>query len=628
MNTKPHICFYFAHDFAITIYEPDKNIVHVLKADTVEDKKHCEGISGIFLRTNMQALGMSRVDDVKNIEDGYLDVDYNPVYLEKQHFGFAENVPQNIEKIHQYIKKGFGIDNDYDKVYVGFANSMSGYGIQDWSTLAKGNEYILNNIPLNHQGKIDVALHHDCHAYNAYWQSPFCKSDRPVAAITWDGGGDWQAFNFYVIDKKGSILKNVNFPFNFGSIYAYLSSEYFPGILSKGTHPLDNAGKLMGYSAYGKRFEETHSQEITNALNLWKKMCMFFENAEPTYNTHDFQSFKDFNFRTLAQKYRTNKNTAWSRRREYFEGMLPRWFSRTSPIPHELEGDTAEFTAWVIQKTLQESMLTLIRNVFKTDIERCDNNLLMSGGCALNVLVNEEIKKEFPEINVWVSPNPADDGLGMGLLYHYNKDQITEPVKVQGPDIIDLDELDNYNPVLSSQDEILDYISEGKIVGLIQGKMEVGPRALGFRSILCDPSISDMKDTLNEKVKFREWYRPFAPVCRLEDASTYFESPYFENMEAMSFVVDVKKPFRRAFPAITHIDNTARLQTVTEKSNKFFYELLTKWDGVLLNTSFNVQGKPILNSIKHAHKVLTDTGLDAFFVVKDGEVYKIEQVAV
>lgn len=614
MNNKPHICFYFSHDFAITIYEPDKNIVHVLKSDTVEDKKHSRGISWIFRKT--EPFDHPRVGDFKN-------TDYNPVYLEK----LAENIPQSIEKIHQYIKKGFGIDNDYDKVYIGFSNAMSGYGIQDWNILAKGNEYIINNLPLNHQNQINIPLHHDCHAYNAYWQSPFCKNDRPVAAITWDGGGDWQAFNFYVIDKKGSILKNINFPFNFGAIYSRFSNEYFPGILSSGTHPLDNAGKLMGYSAYGKRFEKTHSQEITNALRLWKKMCMFFENAKPPYNIHDFQSFENFNGFTLRKKYIKNKNTAWGRRDEYFVGMLKNWFE-LEKVPHELKGDAAKFTAWVIQKTLQESMLTLIRNVFKTDIERCDNNLLMSGGCALNVLVNEEIKKQFPEINVWVSPNPADDGLGMGLLYYYNKDQVKEPVKVQGPDIIDLDKLDNYNPVLSSQDEILEYISQGKIVGLIQGKMEVGPRALGFRSILCDPSISDMKDTLNKKVKFREWYRPFAPVCRLEDASTYFESPYFENMETMSFVVDVKKPFREKFPAITHIDNTARLQTVTEKSNKFFYELLTKWDGVLLNTSFNVQGKPILNSIKHAYRVLQDTGLDAFFVVKEGEVYKIEQVAV
>ena len=216
MNTKPHICFYFAHDFAITIYEPDKNIVHVLKGDTIEDKKHFQSLSGIFQNTEMQALGLSHVTDVQKIEDGYLDIDYNPVYMEKQHYGMDENVLEHIEKIHRYIKKGFGFDNDYDKVYIGNSNSIFGNGVQDWNILAKGNEYIVNNVSWNHQRKIDVALHHDCHAYNAYWQSPFCKKDRPVAAITWDGGGDQQTFNFYVIDKKGNILKNINFPFNFG----------------------------------------------------------------------------------------------------------------------------------------------------------------------------------------------------------------------------------------------------------------------------------------------------------------------------------------------------------------------------------------------------------------------------
>ena len=166
---------------------------------------------------------------------------------------------------------------------------------------------------------------------------------------------------------------------------------------------------------------------------------------------------------------------------------------------------------------------------------------------------------------------------------------------------------------------LIEDLKNGKIVGLIQGECEIGPRALGFRSILCDPSYPDMKDTLNAKVKFREWYRPFAPACRYEDAPKYFNSVNFENMECMSFVAEVKEEYKEQLQSITHVDNTARLQTVTKESNPFFYDLLTEWDGVLLNTSFNVQGKPILNTLKDAIDILNKTQLDYVYYKADDE---------
>jgi carbamoyltransferase len=170
-------------------------------------------------------------------------------------------------------------------------------------------------------------------------------------------------------------------------------------------------------------------------------------------------------------------------------------------------------------------------------------------------------------------------------------------------------------------DDMVDHLKNGKIIGFIQGNIELGARALGNRSILCDPSIPDMKDILNAKVKKREWYRPFGPMCRLEDAHIWFESPTFDNMQFMSFTPDVKEEYRDVFPSITHVDGTARLQTVTKESNPFIYELLTKFETPLLNTSFNVQGKPILNRLEHALKVLHETDLDYVVVRKDGKLY-------
>jgi carbamoyltransferase len=158
---------------------------------------------------------------------------------------------------------------------------------------------------------------------------------------------------------------------------------------------------------------------------------------------------------------------------------------------------------------------------------------------------------------------------------------------------------------------------EGKIIGVVKGQAEHGPRALGNRSIICNPSIPEMKDILNAKVKNREWYRPFAPVVRLEDVSKYFE---FEGESRwMSFCPKVKEEWRDKLAAITHVDNTARVQTVTREQNEFLYDLITEFEketgvGVVLNTSFNVNGKPILSTYKDAFIIYDKTQLDCLLL--------------
>ena len=161
--------------------------------------------------------------------------------------------------------------------------------------------------------------------------------------------------------------------------------------------------------------------------------------------------------------------------------------------------------------------------------------------------------------------------------------------------------------------ELCKDLNEGSIVGVVRGQSEHGPRALGHRSILCNPGIENMKDILNEKVKKREWYRPFAPVCKLEDVEKYFN--FKGESRFMSFCPTVKAKWRKKLSSITHVDNTARIQTVTKEQNEWLYNLLTEFEkvsgyGVLLNTSFNVNGKPILSSYSDAMKVFLDTDMD------------------
>ena len=166
--------------------------------------------------------------------------------------------------------------------------------------------------------------------------------------------------------------------------------------------------------------------------------------------------------------------------------------------------------------------------------------------------------------------------------------------------------------------DVAQLLADNKIIAMFQGASESGPRALGNRSIICDPSISDMKDILNAKVKFREWFRPFAPVCREEDRNVYFKNAY--PSEYMSFAPEVKEEYRKVLPAITHADGTARLQTVNSSQHKLFYDILTELRkrnhiSVIMNTSFNIRGNPILTTYEDAFYVLENTEMD--FIVTE-----------
>ena len=267
-----------------------------------------------------------------------------------------------------------------------------------------------------------------------------------------------------------------------------------------------------------------------------------------------------------------------------------------------------------IAATAQEAF----ERAFFSVLDRYDPNvpLILTGGCALNVLVNEKVKCLYNR-PLYVPPNPHDGGLSLGHLFRYKEPTKQVDITYSGLPLLNKRTdlkfyVAKYNATKVTKKEIAELIKDGKILGLVYGDSEVGPRALGNRSIVCDPNIADMKDILNSKVKFREWYRPFAPFCKKEEAHKYFDSPNFDNLEYMSYAPRVKVD---TLPSITHIDGTARLQTVTEKSHPHFYELLTEFGkisetNVLLNTSFNIRGYPILSTIDDALYALNNTDMD------------------
>ena len=285
------------------------------------------------------------------------------------------------------------------------------------------------------------------------------------------------------------------------------------------------------------------------------------------------------------------------------------------------------------QKVLEDVLLRMVEHVYKKTQSK---NLCLGGGVALNGVANYRIFKESSFENVHIPPSPGDAGSAVGCaqyLYfsHNNKkriienstERIIENVYV-GPSFSAKEIkkfLDSNNIKYDILDEISSIkkcaklISEGNVVGWYQGKMEWGPRALGNRSILADPRKKEMKDILNEKIKHRESFRPFAPSILEEHVSEYFDmnipSPY------MLMVAPVKKPDK--IPAVTHVDGTGRVQTVSKNSNPLYHKLITEFHEltgvpVIINTSMNVKGEPIVNTPEQAYNMLTKTDMDYLFI--------------
>jgi carbamoyltransferase len=484
--------------------------------------------------------------------------------VKKRYFRLHEdNNPEYQKEIltlcREIAEEDWGIENDYEAVLV----STDGY-IQPPSTLKE---------VFNTENIRTIARHHETHAASAFYMSPF----EEALVVSYDGGGDDGHFNVYTANKKGiKLLEKV--PSDFGGGYL-LCGSMIREVAEKSRHQLALSGKMMGLCAYGNVIEE-HVPAF----------AMFFFNRD---------------YKQLAEKTGLplkNLDNPW-------DNPLENWV---------FEGQEGYDIAATAQRAFEVAFFSVL--------DRYDNDvpLVLTGGCALNVLVNEQLKKHTNR-QIYVPPNPHDGSLSLGHMFLYKKPEKNVNITYAGLPLTDKElfpeYIDKYNARKIDKKELAQLIKDGNIVGLVYGDSEVGPRALGNRSIVCDPNIKEMKDILNAKVKFREWYRPFAPFCKKEDAPKYFESRNFDNLEYMSYAPKVKDEYVEKLPSITHIDNTARLQTVTEESHAEFYELLTEFGkisetNVLLNTSFNIRGYPILSSIEDALYALNNTKMD-YVVIED-----------
>ena len=466
--------------------------------------------------------------------------------------------------------------------------------------------------------------HHLRHAASAFFPSPF----NEAAVLTMDGVGEWSTTSLAIgHGNELSVHKEINFPHSLGLLYSAFT--YYVGFkVNSGEY------KLMGLAPYG---EPKYSNLIKENLIDIKE---------------DGSFALDLNF--------FNYCTGLTMTNEKFNILF-------GGVPRNPETEISQRDMDIsasIQQVIEEVLIKLVKGVAKTSGQK---NLCLAGGVALNCVANGKLLREEIFEDIWVQPASGDAGGALGAAlgaYHIMLNKKRKPSdKIDnmkgsflGPEYSELkinETLEGCGAVFSnhSQDQIIELtakdLADGKAVGWFSGRMEFGPRALGNRSILADPRSESMQKLLNLKVKYRESFRPFAPSILREDLSDWFEmdtdSPYMllvanvvesqrkvitKEESVLSGVDKINYP-RSTIPAVTHVDFSSRIQTVHKETNLTFYRLLEQFKKltnfpVLVNTSFNVRGEPIVLTPEDAFRCFMGTELDVL-VVGNAYMKKTEQ---
>ena len=465
--------------------------------------------------------------------------------------------------------------------------------------LKEDSEYSYQKIKLGKKElNIYYITHHLCHAANGFYPSPFKKS----AILTADGVGEDDSVNFLVGDNnKIKLLKRLKIPHSTGSFYSTFT-EFF------GYKPEADEWKVMALSAYGSK-NNKYYKLIKNMIDL--KSEGSFELNQSYFKERNvvMPNFYTENFVKLLGKPK-QKNKKFTRK------------------DYEI--------ASAMQQVFEDICFHMLKYLYsKTKIK----NLVLSGGSFMNSVFNGKVKKFSPFNNVWLSSCPDDSGQSIGAaLYLYNnilkkKNRYELKHNYLGPSYKSEEikkDLIKYKINFTYKKNITQIVSKelanGKIVGWFQGQMELGQRALGNRSILADPRKVNSKIKVNNAVKYRENFRPFAPAVIDKFAPKFFDLKIGEKIPFMEKVILVKKNKRHIIPAVVHKDFTARVQTVDNQTNKIFYNLISDFHKitgvpVLLNTSFNLNGEPIVCSPTDAIRTFYSCGLD-ILVMGNYIIYK------
>ena len=428
---------------------------------------------------------------------------------------------------------------------------------------------------MGYSGKVIYHDHHDSHAAFSYYTSPYSDS----AILTIDGVGEWETTTISIgTGKKIKKLISIDFPNSLGMLYSTITAYL-------GFKPNEGEYKVMGLAPYGD-------------INVYTdKLLSIFENTSNKY----FIDQKPFTWE-YSDKVMFNRNLY------KLLGIQPR-------LPEEDINQDHKNLAAALQKVYEiqfSKLLNTAKNITKS------KNICLSGGCAYNGVANTLAYRYFDSVYVPFAPSDAGSAIGACLDKH------TDITPYLGPEFSDKEIkviLDKYKNQLVffklTEDKLIDKTSKlingGNIVAWFQGKMEFGARALGNRSILANPRDPNMREKLNFVIKKREGFRPFAPSVLEEDVTKYFIAK--DDIPYMNQVVKVKNASLKRFPAATHIDGTARVQSVNKKHNERYYLLLDAFKrisghGVLLNTSFNLKDETITRTPNQAIERFLNSDID------------------
>jgi len=477
---------------------------------------------------------------------------------------------------------------------------------------------------LDYDGEVLFPEHHESHAASAFFPSPFQRA----AFLTIDGVGEWATSSYGLgIDNKVKILGELHFPHSLGLLYSAFT--YFTGFkVNSGEY------KVMGLAPYGN---PKYVQKIYDHLLDLKEDGSFKMNME----------FFDY----CAGLTMTN-----GKFEKLFDG--PPRKPETKLTQREMD------LAASVQVVTEDIMMQMAKHVKKITGEK---NLCLAGGVALNCVGNGKLLRAGIFDDIWIQPAAGDAGGALGAAYIVHYHFLNEPLPnknncdlqkgsylgthYSNEDIRAFLEKNNlpskYFETNDLLDKVTDMLQQEKVIGWFQGRMEFGPRALGARSIIGDARSPEMQKKMNLKIKFRESFRPFAPSVLAEKVCEWFEldreSPYMllvadvkkekqrmmTNDEKSLWGIDQLNVVRSEVPAITHIDYSARIQTVNKKDNPWYHALISKFYEktgcpVIVNTSFNVRGEPIVESPLDAYKCFMRTEIDAL-VLENFILFKDEQ---
>jgi carbamoyltransferase len=523
----------------------------------------------------------------------------------------------------------------YDKPFLTFERLLMSYltvaprGLRSWLEAMPswlGQKLHMPRVvkdETGYEGPVLFTEHHEAHAASAFYPSPF----EEAAILTVDGVGEWATASYgFGEGAEIALMKELHFPDSLGLLYSAFT--YFTGFkVNSGEY------KLMGLAPYGTpRYKDLILSELVDLK----------EDGSIRLNL----SYFDF----LGGLRMTNRRFA-----RLFDG--PRRKPETEITQREMD------VAASIQAVTEETLLRMAHHVHK---ETGREDLCLAGGVALNCVANGRILREAPFRNIWIQPAAGDAGGALGAalsVWHrylgnaretpegddrqkgsflgpsFSNEEVKQYLKGKGYPYRDLDAGQRARC-------IAEHIAEGRIVGYMAGPMEFGPRALGARSILGDPRREETQSVMNLKIKYRESFRPFAPSVLEEKASEYFEtdraSPYMllvaglreerrlpqPSGEGMSMLERLKAK-RSDLPAITHLDYSARLQTVSRETKPDYHAVIAEFErltgcAVIVNTSFNVRGEPIICTPEDAYRCFMRTEIDVL-VIEDCMMYKKEQ---